>query len=518
MTTAKLSTQVADVLVVGGGIAGLVSILAAVEAGCKSLVWVQSSEGASEWAQGGIVFKGEGDPEALINDILEAGVNENYLLSVERLVNRGPEAVQKWLIDGAQISFDRVDSTGVLDLNLEAAHSAHRILHFKDSTGLAITQGLRALVAQTLRQSKIEFLEVKGLAVELLVSNRHDQRPHCVYSETRVCGAYVRFVDSEKIIPIVAKSTILATGGFSKLFLHSTGPRSSRGDGIALAHRAGARTLGMEYVQFHPTSLFIPDKPRRLLTEALRGEGARLLNSSGQSFVDELAPRDIVARAIHEEMMKSGRSHVWLDLKPIKDLTKRFPSVCQLLAESGIDPTSQWVPVVPAAHYTLGGVWVGLDGQTSLPGLYACGEVACTGVHGANRLASTSLLEGLVWGEATGQAAMQNAKALKSDFDFEAKPWALEVEPTDPALLHQDWQLLKQTLWNYLGLVRSQKRMRRAERILLELRTEIESFYQRANPTEELLGLRNGVLVGTLTLYAALRNTRSVGTHHLVEG
>ncbi len=507
-------TQIFDVLILGQGLAGRIAALSAIEAGAGKVALVGLPSTASDWAQGGIVYQGEGDPDKLREDLLEAGCKENFQPAVEMILKNGPLAVRKWLLENAKIPFDRVGGReSELDLNLEAAHQSHRILHCKDSTGSAIMAGLGGLLNSERVKNKITFID--AVAVELLLSNRNDERQAKVFSASRVCGAYCFSRAHNEVGSVVSKTTILATGGFSSLFLHSTGPSTSRGDGIALAHRAGARTLGLEYVQFHPTALFLPNKPRKLLTEALRGEGAKLLNSKHEPFVDELAPRDRVSRAIHSEIMKSDLSHVWLDLTPIENLENRFPAVCKLLSEQSLDPKKQLIPVVPAAHYTLGGVWTDLEGKTNLPGLYACGEVACTGVHGANRLASTSLLEALVWGESAGIHSAMESKNMGTHFDFIPRSWESESQKQDPALLTQDWQLLRQTLWNYMGLVRTERRLRRAEKILVELRTEIESFYKKAEISDELLGLRNGVLVATLTLYAALRNRRSVGTHYL---
>jgi L-aspartate oxidase len=312
----------------------------------------------------------------------------------------------------------------------------------------------------------------------------------------------------------VAKATVLATGGFSQLYLHSTGPSSNRGDGISAAQRAGARTLDMEFVQFHPTTLYVSGKPRRLLTEALRGSGAKILNLKLQAFVDPLAPRDVVSRAIHEELAETLTEHVWLDLRAIADLKSKFPGVCAVLESESLDPKIDLIPIVPAAHYTLGGVWTDLDGRTSLSGLLAAGEVACTGLHGANRLASTSLLEALVFGERAGASAFADAQQMGLA-EFDPRPWEPANAPVDSALVQQDFQHLKNTLWNYIGLVRSEKRLRRAERALVELRAEVESFYRRGDLSDELIGLRHGVLVATLLLYAALRNKESVGTHYL---
>jgi L-aspartate oxidase len=496
-----------EVLVLGSGLAGGIAALQAAELG-HDVVLVGGFEAASRWAQGGIVYKGENDPESLIQDILNAGCHRNYLPVVELIAREGWHHVDRWLRERMGVRFD-VSDDGALDLNLEAAHQSRRILHVKDSTGAAIMERLNLALHQ---EKRIRVID--GTLVELLVSNRHDERAQHRFLPTRVQGAYVYLRAEKQIIPIAAQAVVLATGGFSQLYQHSTGPSSSRGDGIAAAQRVGARTLHLEYVQFHPTALFIDGEPRRLLTEALRGAGAELVGSDQKPFVDKLAARDVVARAIHEELVRSGASCVWLDLKPIANFDAKFPNMANLLRSKGFDPHRDLIPVVPAAHYTIGGVWTDIFGATSVPGLFAAGEVACTGLHGANRLASTSLLEAVVFGERAARAASEQVRG-QSFMDFRPRPWVNETAPVDPALLQQDWQFLRQTLWNYLGLVRSERRLRRAEKILVELRTEVESFYQRSALSEELISLRNAVLVATLVLYAALRNPESVGTHFL---
>ncbi|MEO5668568.1 MAG: FAD-dependent oxidoreductase [Bdellovibrionota bacterium] len=497
-----------DVIVIGSGLAGSIGALRAAEQGRKVLLIEGDSECASAWAQGGIVYPREGDFESLIQDIFAAGCGINNPVAVETVVKDGSKLVPYWLLDRAKVSFDR-DAKGDLDWALEAAHSRPRILHVKDQSGRAIMDKLRVMVAS---HPLIERKE--GLLVDLLVSDRHDLRSSSVYKTSCCAGAYIFLRNEQRVEAFVAPAVLLATGGFSGLFEHSTGARSLRGDGIAAAHRAGARTLHLEYVQFHPTSLYIPNERRYLLTEALRGEGAKLLRMSGERFVDELAARDVVARAIHETMLHDGSEHVWLDCRGIKNFADHFPGILSLLEQKGLDPTLDLIPVVPSAHYTLGGVWTDSVGGTSLPGLFAAGEVACTGLHGANRLASTSLLEALVYGHRSADAAHVYLSSLQG-WDFQAQPWVPGEDEVDPALLSQDWQLLRRTLWNYVGLTRYDARLKRAERMLLDLRRDVESFYKRGKLSESLIGLRHAVQVATLILYAALRNPHSLGTHHL---
>ena len=497
-----------DILVLGSGLAGSIGALRAAELGHKVLLIEGDSECASAWAQGGIVFPKEDDFESLIKDIFAAGCGINNPAAVEHVVRDGAKLAPYWLLEKAKVNFD-LDANGNLDCVLEAAHSRPRIAHVKDHSGRAIMEKLRLLVAA---HPLIERKE--GILVDLLVSDRHDTRAASVYKTSCCSGAYVFLKNEKRVEAFVAPAVLLATGGFSGLFEHSTGARSLRGDGIAAAHRAGARTMHLEYVQFHPTSLYIPNERRYLLTEALRGEGAKLLNLRGESFVDELAARDVVARVIHETMLQEGSEHVWLDCRNIKNFGDHFPGILQLLASKGLDPSKDLLPVVPSAHYTLGGVWTDSLGSSSLPGLYAAGEVACTGLHGANRLASTSLLESLVFGHRAADAAHDYLASL-SEWNFEAQEWIPGEDEVDPALLSQDWHLLRRTLWNYVGLTRNEARLKRAERMLSDLRRDVESFYKRGQLSEALIGLRHSVQVATLLLYAALRNPSSLGTHHL---
>lgn len=491
-----------DVLVIGNGLAGAVAALEAKRAGAQ-VVLVAHGEAASAWAQGGIVFRGEGDPLSLKKDVLLAGANRNYVPAVDLVLREGPRLIEEFFRSELGIPFDA-------DLALEAAHSTPRILHARDQTGRVIMHA----VHECLNREGIPCVD--GALVDLLLSHVHGEDPIYRYARSRVFGAYFFDDRTSKVFAVTAKRVVLASGGFSGLFAHATGPASSCGDGIAAAHRVGARTCDLEFVQFHPTALYVPGKAPRLLTEALRGAGARLLTFDGRRFVDELAARDVVSRAIHHEMVTHHTPHVWLDLRPIKnDLASKFPEVVKALQSEGFNPAEDLVPVVPAAHYTLGGVWTDLDGRSSAPGLFAAGEVACTGLHGANRLASMSLLEALVMGSRAGRAAA--AEALVDGEELcSPRGWTYENTPVDPALVAQDWSHLRAILWNYVGLVRSEKRLRRAEQALSQLRNEVESFYRRADLSTELLRLRHGALVGTLLLYAAIKNRHSLGTHHII--
>ncbi len=511
-----------DILIIGCGIAGAA---AALELSKKNLdiVIISADETLSQsnsaLAQGGIVFSGESDSQKLLSkDILDAGGGLCNSEAVEQLVRLGPELVKRILIDEAQVPFDRT-ADGILSLTEEGAHSIPRIIHHKDRTGKAIMQSLLSSIE---KQGNVRIL--KGCAaVDLITLSHHSKKITDIYLPSTCVGAYVFNRKDQQIELIFAKETILATGGLGEVFLHTTNPSEARGDGIAMAYRAGARIMNMEYVQFHPTALYVPGERRFLLSEALRGEGARLLDVHFQPFMHkyhekgDLAPRDVVSRAIFTEMVQSSADHLWLDMtfRNKKWLEERFPTICQHCLEKGFDISSEPIPVVPAAHYSCGGVAVDLNGRTSIRRLRAIGEVSCTGLHGANRLASTSLLEGLVWAHTSAQDILRNWKE-RQDYFPPVEKWQMSHEKVDRALIRQDWLTIKQTMWNYVGLVRDKDRLRRALKMLRELQWEIESFYEKAELTSDLIGLRNGILTALLIAQGAWRNKHSLGCHYRV--
>jgi len=318
---------------------------------------------------------------------------------------------------------------------------------------------------------------------------------------------------------IYADQTILATGGLGQLYLHSTNPLESRGDGIAMAWRAGARCVNLHYIQFHPTALF-HETGRFLISEALRGEGAQLYDVNGNRFMKnihnqhDLAPRDIVARAIHKTLIQTSHPCAYLDIshKPSDWIKNRFPNIYQHCFNLGLDITQKPIPVVPAAHYSCGGVSVDLSGKTSLDRLYAIGEVSCTGVHGSNRLASTSLLECLVWGHIAGK----NAATQTADHTIpNTTDWVQGSKQIDPALITQDWLTIKNTMWNYVGLIRTQERLHRAQDILRNLQYDIEKYYQTSKLTPDIIGLRNGIQTAVAITSSALEDRVSKGCHYI---
>jgi len=511
-----------DVLVIGCGIAGATAALLLAERGLHVVVLSAGGtpfDSNSAWAQGGIVYTGENDSGPLLaQDIFEAGAGLCNPAAVDQLVRLGPDLVRKILIDKVGVPFDR-RADGRLSLTEEGAHSTPRILHYKDQTGRAI---MESLLEKAKNCPGLQLLD-NTTAIDLITLSHHSTRPTDIYAPSTCVGAYVFDPKTKQVEVFFAKETILATGGLGEVFLHTTNPFDARGDGIAMAFRAGARIMNLEFVQFHPTTLYVPTERRFLLSEALRGEGARLLDTQFQPFMrryhekGDLAPRDIVSRAIFSEMVRSSANHVWLDMahRGKTWLQERFPVIYRTCQDKGYDLSQEPVPVVPAAHYSCGGIAVDLNGKTTLQRLRAIGEVSCTGLHGANRLASTSLLEGLVWAERAAADLLAHWTTRQDYFPAVAE-WQMSHESVDSALIQQDWMTIKQTMWNYVGLVRNTERLRRALKMLRELQWEIDQFYERVELTRELIGLRNGVLTALLIAQAAWRSRASRGCHFRV--
>jgi L-aspartate oxidase len=509
-----------DVLVIGSGLAGCSAALAAARRGARVVMITKAAhaEDSNTWeAQGGIIYRAADDsPELLSSDVIAAGAGLCRPEAVELLSREGPRLVEEILLSQAGVPFDaRPD--GTLDLTAEAAHSRPRIIHRADGTGRAVEESILAAVR---REPNITILTGRT-AVDLLTLSHHSRNPLDIYAPPTCVGAYVFDQASRRVDTLLAKETILATGGLGRIFLHTTNPVGACGDGVAMAYRAGARCLNMQFVQFHPTTLYHSGE-RFLLSEALRGEGARLVDGSGREFMVDyhpdgsLAPRDIVARGIHQMMHETGSPCAYLDISH-KDPTwvlERFPTIAGKCREAGFDLTSQLIPVVPAAHYSCGGIAVDSDGQSSMRRLRAVGEVSCTGLHGANRLASTSLLECLVWGTRAGDAAAECCRTGADDDFPEIAPWRYETEPVDPALVAQDWLTIRQTMWNYVGLVRNRRRLDRAHAILRELYIEVGRFYAQTELSNGLISLRNGVQTALAVLLAAMESRESRGCHY----
>jgi L-aspartate oxidase len=509
-----------DVLIIGTGAGGCAAALALAKHGIEVTLITSASDLSStntRYAQGGIIYKGVGDSARLLaKDIEAAGRNACDKRAVRFLASQGPPLVKKLLIDQLKVPFDR-KANNDLDITEEAAHSIPRIIHVADLTGKAIED----CMLREVRNRKTIKPITQATAVDLLTLSHHSRDQRDVFKPPTCVGAYVLLQTEGRVIPILAKETIVATGGLGALYLHTTNPKGTRGDGYAMAYRAGARLVNLEYIQFHPTALYHPEAERFLISESVRGEGGVLIRKNGHSFMEKyhelgsLAPRDVVARAIHEEMLLHDEPCMYIDIthKSSSWIKKRFPNIYKECLRYDIDITKQPIPVVPAAHYSCGGLAVNLVGQTSLHRLRAVGEVSCTGIHGANRLASTSLLEALVWGTSAGDHI---AKSIRSgNYYFPTiEEWHHEKEEVDPALILQDWLTIKYTMWNYVGLVRTSKRMKRARQILRELQMEVEAFYEKAALTDDLLGLRNGVQTALAVLFAALENHESLGCHY----
>ena len=516
-----------DVLIIGSGIAGMTAALKLSQNPNRRIILItreaDPQESNTRYAQGGIIHRGPDDSaELLVEDILAAGAGASLPSAAKILAAEGPELLQKTLVDFAGIKFDSA-SDGTLDYGQEAAHSRRRILHVGDGTGAAISSGL----TNALRQRPNIELITNATAVDLITYPHHSRDPLDTYQPITCHGVYVFDRKGKAIHRTLASATILATGGLGRLYRNTTNPQGARGDGLAMASRAGARIINAEYVQFHPTALAIPGAEGFLISEAVRGEGGKLLTPEGQPFMEryapewkDLAPRDIVARAIHMEMEAHDFSYVLLDIASHMagdEIRHRFPNIYAACLHVGLDITREPIPVVPAAHYFCGGVAVDEWGRTSIANLFAVGEISCTGLHGANRLASTSLLEGLVWGDRAARQIEEtlNAKPALSP-DMESIPaWDESglTQDSDPALIQGDMQTIQNIMWHYVGLIRSGDRLSRAIRELRHMQNEIEMFYRVTRLSDGLIGLRNAVEVALIIAQAARHNRQSRGCH-----
>jgi L-aspartate oxidase len=518
-----------DVLIIGSGIAGASAALRLAQNPDRRILLLSRDpdphESNSRYAQGGIIGRGVDDSaDLLVEDILAAGAGASLPLAARILAEQGPKMLQEVLVQTAGIAFDR-ESNGDPDWGQEGAHSRRRILHVGDGTGRAIMEGL---VAAIKRKPNVE-LETNYTGVDLITYPHNARDPLAAYQPITCHGAYVFDRAGKTVHRTMAAATILATGGLGRIYRNTTNPLGARGDGLAMASRAGARITNAEYIQFHPTALSVPGAEGFLISEAVRGEGGVLLTPDGQPFMEkyspewkDLAPRDVVARAIHTEMETRGYSYVLLDIAshmPAEEIKSRFPNIYAECLRVGLDITREPIPVVPAAHYFCGGVAVDEWGRTSIQNLYAVGEVSCTGLHGANRLASTSLLEGLVWGQRAGA----DIEAHLSAPDQPELPGIEDVPmwdesglttESDPALIQGDMQTIQNVMWHYVGLVRSGERLSRAIRELSHLQNEIETFYRRTKLSDGLIGLRNAVEVGLIVAQAARHNRTSRGCHY----
>ncbi len=494
-----------DILIIGSGAAGLT---AAIELSDRFKVAVISKNqiiDSSTWyAQGGIaaVLAKEDSTKSHIEDTLKVGDGLCNREAVEFCIENGREAIS-WLED-CGVVFTKNKKNSDLHLTQEGGHSFRRVVHADDATGREVSD---SLAAKVLRNKNIKILE-NHLAVDLIIKNK------------KCFGAYVFNKNKEKVLTISAGAVILATGGASKAYLYTSNPDGASGDGYALAWRAGCRLENMEFNQFHPTCLFHPEAKSFLISEALRGEGAILKTLSGVPFMKkynskgDLSSRDIVARSIDNEMKVSGTDNVFLDIshRPPKEIKKSFPSIFKKCLEFGFDITKSPIPVVPAAHYTCGGIVTDLDGRTDISNLYAIGETSCTGLHGANRMASNSLLECIVFAKAA-------ANDIKINFNLDRSSvpeWdnSKVIKAGENILINHNWDASRRLMWNYVGIVRSNDRLKKAKDKMKLITSEVKEFYKNYEVTSDFLELRNLVLVSELIIKSAIKRRESRGLHY----
>lgn len=519
MSNSSINT---DVLIIGSGIAGLFAALKISDFADVVLVTKKNkTESNTNYAQGGIasVISMDDSFDKHIQDTLIAGAGLCNEKMVRIMVEEGPDRIKDLIEIGAD--FSRKD--GVLDLALEGGHSKPRIVHAKDFTGKEIES---ALVTKVNSLKNITIME-NTIAIDLITEHNVKRLRSSTLQNRNCWGAYVLDVNSGSVIKISSRATLLATGGLGQVYLHTTNPQIATGDGVAMSYRAGAKLANMEFIQFHPTSLYRKSnesfgEQSFLISEAARGFGGKLLTRSGSEFMNkyderkELAPRDVVARAIDSELKKSGEEFVLLDIthKKSEEIKSHFPSIYEHCLMLGIDITKEPIPVVPAAHYSCGGVMVDEFARTSLKGLYACGEVTMTGVHGANRLASNSLLEAVVFAD---RVALDLKMFLKENHEIfpEIPDWddSGTLTADENVLITHNFKEVKTTMWDYVSIVRSNQRLERAAKRIHIIYEEVEGFYKRTKVFSELLELRNLVACAHIIIKSALQRKESRGLH-----
>ncbi|SDS80699.1 L-aspartate oxidase [Halopseudomonas xinjiangensis] len=517
--TAKLQY---DVLVIGSGAAGLTLALhLATDLRVAVLSKGQLSEGSTFWAQGGVaaVLDDSDTVDAHVQDTLVAGAGLCHEDAVRQIVGDSRDSIG-WLV-GQGVPFTRErredgSETDDFHLTREGGHSHRRIIHAADATGAAI---FNTLLLRAQEHSNIELLEDR-VAVDLITRSKLG-----LPGANRCLGAYVLNRQTGGVETFSARFTVLATGGASKVYLYTSNPDSASGDGIAMAWRAGCRVANMEFNQFHPTCLYHPKAKSFLVTEALRGEGALLKLPDGTRFMPrfdqraELAPRDIVARAIDHEMKRLGLDCVYLDVthKPADFIRSHFPTVYERCLEFGIDITREPIPVVPAAHYTCGGVMVDENGRTDVTGLYAIGETSFTGLHGANRMASNSLLECIVYGRAASRDILLNLEQSKLSDELPGWDESRVTDSDEDVIISHNWDELRRFMWDYVGIVRTTKRLQRAKHRVDMLLAEIHEFYSNYTVSRDLLELRNLAVVADLIIRSAMQRKESRGLHYTLD-
>ena len=517
-----MENQRFDFIIVGSGAGGLSAALHAARHGTVAVVTKRGAlDSNSNWAQGGIacVTSDEDSIEKHVQDTLIAGAGLCDEAAVRTIVTEGPARIAELVNWG--VDFDQRESQDghlEFDLTKEGGHSKRRVLHAADATGREISEKLLAAVRA---EPAITMLE-NHFAIDLITTAKLG-----FVSEDRVLGLYALREEDQTVLTLLADRVILATGGCGRVYLYTTNPRVATGDGVAMAWRAGASVANMEFIQFHPTCLYHPARRSFLITEAMRGEGARLVDKDGNEFMPKydprgsLAPRDIVARAIDHEIKRTGGPCVYLDIshQPADFVISHFPTIHKNLLEVGIDITKDPIPVVPAAHYQCGGVVTDINGATRIRGLCAVGEVACTGLHGANRLASNSLLECVVLSHRAVHHLLRKLPVGRETTPIEVPAWQSgdAVDNDELVVIYHNWDEIRRLMWDYVSIVRTTKRLQRAAARLRNLKREVQEFYWNFRITSELLELRNLVETASLIVECAIRRHESRGLHYTLD-
>lgn len=515
-----------DFLVIGSGIAGLSFSLKVAKSGQVAIVTKKEAmETSTNYAQGGIASVSDkyDSFDLHLNDTLQSGDGLCKEDVVEMVVKGGPARIRELIAWGVSFTRNNTDSNG-LDLVLEGGHCKKRIVHAGDFTGRVIEQ---ALLDSARNNENIAFFE-NHIAVDLITySTRMKRGVVTAAHEDVCCGAYVLETKTNEVHTFCAKTTVLATGGAGKVYFYTSNPDIATGDGIAMAYRAGTLVANLEFVQFHPTCLYNPEAKNFLISETVRGEGGILIDSQGRAFMEDYSPqkdlacRDIVARAIDTELKKSGDDSVFLDIthKDPDFIKEHFPNIYKRCLSLGIEITKDPIPVVPAAHYMCGGVLVDMDGKTDVERLYAIGETACTGLHGANRLASNSLLEAIVYADRTAKSAIENLKKENALFCQDLPAWdPMGTMDSDEAIVvSHNWDEIRRLMWNYVGIVRSNKRLLRARDRIDMIEKEIHQYYWDFKITPDLVELRNLAVVADLIIQSAILRKESRGLHYNIQ-